>query len=165
VPSRFIALTCSLPVELARRYSKLDSFQRSIHVLTKSLLRSHDGTFRAPSPRPQTSPPEPFKLSQRLKSVVIEQIITRYEAREPSTALAASFGISKGSVIRLLRDAGVLIRNQPLTDNQITKAAHRYGSGQSLSAIAAHLGVDHGTVWRALKKRGVRMRDTHGRER
>ncbi|WP_240743553.1 helix-turn-helix domain-containing protein [Mycobacterium paragordonae] len=56
------------------------------------------------------------------------------------------------------------IRKQPLTDEQVAKAAQLYASGQSLATIGTHLGVDHGTVWHALKKRGVRMRDTHGRE-
>jgi transposase-like protein len=152
-------------VELLRRYSKLDSFQRSVAILAKSLVRSDNGTFRAPSPRPQISPPHPFKLRQRLRPDTIAQIVGRYQAGESSTSLAATFGISKGSVIRLLRDADVPIRNQGLTDDQIAEAARLYASGQSLAQIGAHLGVDHGTVWRQVRKRGVTIRDTHGRER
>jgi DNA-directed RNA polymerase specialized sigma24 family protein len=150
-------------MELLQRYSKLDSFQRSVAILTKSLVRSHDGSFHSPSRRHPAAPPKPFKLDQRLKPQAIAEIITRYEAGEPSTVIAKSFGLSKGSVIKLLRDAGVPIRNQGLTSEQVTEAARLYVSGQSLAQIAAHLGVDHGTVWRALKQHGVRMRDTHGR--
>jgi hypothetical protein len=154
-----------IAVELLRRYSNLDTFQKSVLVLARSLVRSSDGTFHVPSPRPQISPPEPFKLRQRLQPDVIAEIIARYEAGDPSTALAAAFCISKGSVIRLLRDYGVKIRNQGLTEEQVAKAARLYISGQSLAQIGAHLSVDHGTVWRQLRKRGVKMRDTSGRER
>src|SRR3977135_1820980 len=88
--------------ELLRRYSKLDTFQRSVLILAKSLVRSDDGSFHVPSSRHQAKPPEPFKLSQRLRPDIIKHIVSRYEAGEPSTALAAAFGINKGSVIRLL---------------------------------------------------------------
>lgn len=150
-------------MELLGRYSKLDSFQRSVAILTKSLVRGHDGTFRTRLSRSQTAAPEPFKLDQRFRPDITAEIVTRYEAGEPSTAVAARFGISKGSVIRLLREAGVPIRNQGLTDDQIAEAVQLYASGHSLAAIGAHFGVDHGTVWRQLRKRGVKMRDTHGR--
>jgi DNA invertase Pin-like site-specific DNA recombinase len=152
-------------VELLRRYSKHDTFQRSIHILTKSLVRSHDGTFHPPSKRPQPAPVEPFKLDQRLTPATITKIIERYEAGEPSTAIAITFNISKGSVIRLLRQANVPIRNQGLSDDQIAEAAQLYASGNSLAAIGAHLGVDHTTIHRYLLKRGIKMRDTHGGER
>jgi hypothetical protein len=79
-----------------RRYSNLDSFQKSVQILTKSLVRSDNDTFHVPIPRTRTSPPEPFKLCQRLKPDTITEIIERYEAGEPSTALAAAFNISKG---------------------------------------------------------------------
>ena len=85
-----------------------------------------------PHPRQLTSPAEPCKLGQRLKHDVINELVTRYEAGEPSTALAAAFGINKGSVIRVLRDAGITIRNQGLSDDQIAEAARLYTSGLSL---------------------------------
>jgi len=150
-------------VEILKRYSNLDTFQNSVHILAKSLVRSSDGTFHVPSPRPQTNPPEPFKLNQRLKPDTVAEIVARYVAGEPSTAVAAAYNISKGSVIRLLRNAGVPIRNQPLTDDQVSEAVQLYASGNSLAQIGTHLGVDHGAVWRQLRKWGVKMRDTHGR--
>jgi environmental stress-induced protein Ves len=69
-------------VELLGRYSKLDTFQRSIHILAKSLVISDNGTFHAPSQQRQASPPEPFKLDQRLKPEIVAKIVTRYEAGE-----------------------------------------------------------------------------------
>lgn len=107
----------------------------------------------------------PFKLAQRLDTASKATIIARYRSGESSTSLAAVFGVSKNSVIKLLRDAGVPIRRQGLTNEQIDDAARLYEAGQSLAKIGRQLGVDHGTVWRQLKNCGVRMRDTHGRER
>jgi len=153
-------------VEILRRYSNLDTFQKNALISTKSLVRTSDGLPRVPSRRPQTIPEEPykpFKLTQRLKPDTVAEIIAHYEAGEPSTAIATTYGISKGSVIRLLRDAGVPIRKQGLTEEGVAEAARLYASGQSLAQIGMYLGVDHGTVWRQLRKHGVKMRDTHGR--
>lgn len=150
-----------------QRYSNLDSVSKIFQELCADGLISPDGT---PVPRSdrspeQVEPSQPFKLDQRLKPAIVAEISARYEAGEPSTAIASSCGLSKGSVIRLIREAGISIRRQGLTNNQITEAAQLYDSGLSLAKIGARFGVDHGTVWRQLKKRGVRMRDTHGRSR
>lgn len=67
-------------------------------------------------------------------------------------------------MIKLLREAGVSIRNQGLTDEQVAEAIRNYEAGKSLAKIGTHLGADAGTIRRALLKRGVTMRDSHGRE-
>lgn len=150
-----------------RRYSNLDTPSKTLQILRTAGLISPDGR---PIPRSdrstdQVKPAQPFKLDQRLKPEIVAEIVATYEAGEPSTVIAASYGLSKGSVIRLLRDSGVTIRNQGLTDDQIAEAAQLYALGLSLAKIGARFDVDHGTVWRALKKRGVKMRDTHGQDR
>jgi DNA invertase Pin-like site-specific DNA recombinase len=152
-------------VEVLRRYSKLDSFQNVVQILRKHEIINDDGSLRVSSPRSRTTPPEPFKLDQRLKPQAVAELVARYEAGEPSTALATLFGISKGSVLRLLRDADVPIRKQRLSDDQITEAARLYASGLSLGKIGQMFGVDSTTVWRRLLGRGVTMRDSHGRNR
>ena len=154
-------------MEVLQRYSNLDTVQKTLRMLHKAGLVSPDGR---PIPRSdrsteQIEPAQPFKLDQRLKPDTVAEIVARYDAGEASTAIATSCGLSKGSVIRLLREAGITIRNQGLTDDQIAEAAQLYASELSLAKIGTRFDVDHGTVWRALKKRGVRMRDTHGRER
>ncbi|GAC1402501.1 MAG: hypothetical protein NVS4B6_27760 [Mycobacterium sp.] len=150
-----------------QRYSNLDTPSKTLQILFSAGLISPDG---GPIPRSdrsteQIGPAQPFKLDQRLKPAIVAEIVSRYEAGEPSTAIAASHALSKGSVIRLLREADIPIRNQGLTDDQIADAAQLNASGLSLAKIGAQFDVDHGTVWRQLKKVGVRMRDTHGRER
>ena len=150
-----------------RRYSNLDTPSKTLQILHAARLISPAGKPIARSDRSteQIEPAQPFKLNQRLKPEIVAEIVARYEAGEASAAIAASYGLSKGSVIGLLRDAGIKIRNQGLTDDQIAEAAQLYASGLSLANIGARFDVDHGTVWRQLKKRGVKMRDTHGRDR
>jgi hypothetical protein len=150
-----------------QRYSNLDTPSKTLQILCAAGLLSPGGKPIARSDRSteQINPAQPFKLDQRMKAEILLEIVARYEAGEPSTAIAASFGLSKGSVIRLLREASIPIRNQGLSSDQVAEAGQRYVSGDSLAKIGALLGVDHGTVWRALTKRGVRMRDRHGRKR
>jgi hypothetical protein len=150
-----------------QRYSNLDTVSKTFQFLSTADLISPDGrpVHRSDRSSEQIEPSRPFKLDQRLKPAKVAEIVARYEAGEPSTAVAASYGLSKGSVIRLLHEAGIPIRRQGLTVEQTSEAARLYESGWSLAKIGAHLCVDHGTVWRALKKRGVKMRDTHRRER
>ena len=152
-------------MELAQRYSNLDTVQKTLRMLQSAGLISPDGRPVDRSDRSREPIVQPFKLTQRLDNSTINEIITNYESGKSSYELAEECGISKNSVIKLLREAGVPIRNQPLTDQQVTEAIRLYEAGKSLAKIGAHLGVDHGTVWRQLKKCGVEMRDTHGKER
>ena len=149
-----------------QRYSNLYVLSNMVQTLQDAGLMTPDGQVRpSSSPRQDTRPPEPFKLSQRLDEATINKIITQYEAGTSSLRLANQFRISKGSVIRVLRDAGVSIRNQSLSEKQIKQATKLYLSGMSLINIGTQLGFDATTVHRQLFRRGVKMRDTHGRER
>ncbi|MFF7944516.1 hypothetical protein ACFZC5_32825 [Nocardia gamkensis] len=153
-------------MDVAGGYSKLDTFQKQVETLRNCLVTDGDGGFQAPSHRhQQASAVLPFKLSQRLGQETIRQIVARYEAGEPSTALMKEFSLSKGSVLKVLREAGVAMRNQGLSEEQVGEAQGLYAAGWSLARIGEKFGVDHSTVWRQLRGRGVTMRDTQGRER
>jgi hypothetical protein len=153
-------------VDVAGGYSKLDTFQKRVKKLRNCLVTDESGGFQPSSHRQQSpSAVPPFRLSQRLGQETIRQIVARYEAGEPSTALMQAFGLSKGSVLEVLRDARVAMRNQGLSDGQIEEAERLYETGWSLARIGGKFGVDHTVVRRQLMLRGVPMRDTHGRER
>jgi hypothetical protein len=83
----------------------------------------------------------------------------------PSTQLRDCYGISKGAVLRLLREHDIPIRRQSMTEAEIDQAAEFYRDGNSLATVGTKLGYDHGTIHHALKRAGVTMRDSHGRER
>lgn len=99
---------------------------------------------------------------RRLPTETIQQLVTDYQAGTPSTQLATRYGISKGAVLRLLREQGVPIRRQPMTATKIAQAIQLYRQGLSLAAVGAQLGYDHGTIHRVLRQAGVATRDSHG---
>jgi DNA-directed RNA polymerase specialized sigma24 family protein len=81
------------------------------------------------------------------------------------TQLAKKHGISKTAVLGLLRSAGVTIRHQPLTSDQVAEAIRLYQSGWSMARIADRIGRDDSLVHKTLHRAGVPTRDPHGRER
>ncbi|MDT5220065.1 MAG: hypothetical protein QOF15_2170, partial [Mycobacterium sp.] len=111
----------------------------TLQILRIAGLISRDGSAvrRSDRSRQQSVTPQPFKLAQRLKPGTVAEIVARYEAGEPLTALAGRFGISKTSVIKLLREVDVPIRKQRVIDDQIAEAAQLYESGLSLAKIGA----------------------------
>jgi hypothetical protein len=109
--------------------------------------------------------PRVHAAQRRLSPGTIQQLITDYQAGTPSTQLMLTYHLGKGTVLRLLREHGVQLRNQRITPDEVEQAIQLYGQGLSLTAVGATLGYDHGTIWRALKRAGVTMRDTHGRDR
>jgi len=74
-----------------------------------------------------------------------------------------TYHLGKGTVLRLLRQHGVQLRNQRMTAAEIEQAIQLYGQEHSLAAVGTKLGYDHGTIWQALKRAGVPRRDSHGR--
>ena len=103
-------------------------------------------------------------VRRRLGAEVITQLVHDYQAGVPSTELTVTYGIGKGTVLRLLRFQGVQLRRQRTADDEIAQAAALYTHGLSLAAIGQHLGRDHTVVWHAIIRAGVPMRDSHGRE-
>jgi hypothetical protein len=137
-------------VELLGRYSKLPNLLQLPHYNTNRNV-------------PIT--PQVHAARRRLPAETIQQLVTDYQARVPSTELAKRFGVSKGAVLHLLRKQGVSIRRQSMTEAEVEQATQLYRAGNSLVAVGAKLGYDHGTIHRALKQANVSMRDSHGRER
>lgn len=147
-----------------QRYSNLDTLSELFQKMCADGLITPDGRAICRSDR-SVEVTRPFKLDQRLTDEIRSEIVSLYRSGEPSAAIGTTYNLNKNSVIKVLREAGIAIRRQPLADEQIDDAVHLYEAGQSLARIGAKLGVEAGTVSRALIKRGVRTRDTHGRER
>jgi hypothetical protein len=74
-----------------------------------------------------------------------------------------TYGLSKGSVLRLLHEHGVAMRRQPMTESEVDQATILYRAGWSLSMIGSKFSLDGMTVRAALLKRGVAMRSAHER--
>ncbi|TDU87557.1 hypothetical protein EV138_1081 [Kribbella voronezhensis] len=112
----------------------------------------------------ETTPtPRVHKLDERLDSETVAKIVAEYEAGGSSESIGALFCLSKRSVIKILREAGIKVRYPRMTEAELRRATMLYNSGSSLVGVGNRLGREHSTVYKALKRARVRMRDTHGR--
>ena len=87
----------------------------------------------------------------------------RYEAGETTLQIANYYRISKTRFATDLREQGVTIRRQGLTDDQLTEAAMLYANGESLFGIGIRFRVSQTTIAAALQRRGVQLRPRPGR--
>jgi DNA-binding transcriptional regulator LsrR (DeoR family) len=86
-------------------------------------------------------------------------LIEAYQAGASADQVAKDFGIGKASVVRLLREAGVIRKQNRPTEAQLAQATHLHiKEGWSLERIGEHLGFRNTTIYRHLKQRGVVMR-------
>jgi transcriptional regulator of aromatic amino acid metabolism len=88
--------------------------------------------------------------------------VARYQAGETTQQVGTRYGISKTRVATILREQGVTVRRQGLTDEQVTEAATLYVSGKSLAWLGTRFGVSHTTVAVVLRHRGVQLRPRRG---
>jgi len=112
---------------------------------------------------PKSPKPRDYAVYRRLAPATIQQLVTNYQAGAPSTQLMVTYTLGKGTVLRLLREEGIQLRNQRMSPDHIEQVIQLYGHGHSLAAVGAKLGYDHGTIWQALKRAGVPRRDCHAR--
>lgn len=85
-------------------------------------------------------------------------MVCRYESGDTTTLLATDYAVVKSTILRVLREACVVVRRQPLTDAQIHEAARLYSSGLSLSQVAEQLKVNQETMRVAIIAAGVTLR-------
>lgn len=102
-------------------------------------------------------------LRRRLPAGVIQEVVSRYDAGEETPLLCKEYGVSKGGLLKLLREEGVRLRRQPLADGVVAEAARLYESGLSLTRVAERLGVSRESLRRGLLDAGVVMRSRGGR--
>ncbi len=112
-------------------------------------------------PVPQPAPPTQRCLRFRLTDAQCQALVADYRNGTPTTELTSRYHLSKGSVLKILDEAGVEMRRQGLTEPQTDEAVRLYESGLSLAAIAAKLNSAPTTINRVLVARGIRLRDRH----
>jgi DNA-directed RNA polymerase specialized sigma24 family protein len=81
------------------------------------------------------------------------EIIAAYESGATSRQLAKFYEVSKTNIEDLLHRAGVSMRYQSLTPDQVKEAIELHAQGLSTYKIAAKFGVAQCTVWRAIARR------------
>lgn len=85
-------------------------------------------------------------------------MVQEYEEGTSTPELCRKYEISKGGILRLLREEGVQIRSQPMSEEMIAQAAQLYRSGVGAPAIAEQLGVTRQGLRRVLVREGIAAR-------
>jgi transposase len=106
-----------------------------------------------------------LSVLERLGSEGVAQLVADYEAGEPSTGLTKKYGVGKGTVLRLLRQYGATMRQQPMSPDDAAQAIALYKRGWSLARVGHHFGREHSVIRDILERAGIARRDVHGRER
>lgn len=103
-------------------------------------------------------PPRVHAVERRLDQLTRQELIAAYIAGSPTTALMEQHNLGKGTVLGILRRAGVEMRNQGLDFAELPRAIALYESGLSLKRVAEQVACDAETVRKELKAAGVRLR-------
>ena len=122
-------------------------------------------------------------LGRKRKRLPITQIITDYQSGMTSVEVGEKYGVSSGTILHRLKEAGVKIRKRGFGGMSRSKSgkiyqeasvrntwdyhnypniASEYQSGMSLEALGEKYGVSSGTISRNLKKAGVKIRKGGG---
>jgi transposase len=109
-------------------------------------------------PVPEPEPVRVRRVEWRLGEDGIKELILDYEGGLVVPELQTKYGLSKGSVRKLLSEAGVSMRRRPVPDDVIEQIIDLYESGLSIRQVAAKSGVPKTTVQNLLVKSGVTMR-------
>jgi hypothetical protein len=90
-------------------------------------------------------------------------IVSAYRSGSTLTQIAVDHGRSKNGISAALKRAGINVRYNLLTPDQVADAARLYDAGLSLVALGAHFEVDASTVRRAFVRAGIATRPRPGR--
>jgi lambda repressor-like predicted transcriptional regulator len=135
-----------------RRYSKQPHLWRASERLTK--LLDHDLGQRTGNRPAGDPPPHVHKLAHRLTVEAIGTLQQAYQTGASLAGLQQQFDLSRGSVQRVLREAGVRRRRKSLTDAEVAVLVERSESGLTIRQIAAEQGLAKTTVQNALVRAG-----------
>jgi len=109
------------------------------------------------SPLRPASSGTPPRSKRFLVPTDIDDIVHRYDTGETIEQIGGRYGISKTRVAFVLREQGVTIRRQGLTDERLTEVAELYAAGRSLAWLGARYGISHTTVATALRRFGAKV--------
>ena len=146
-------------VEVLRRYSRRGDLWRHATKMNLQLAR---GDTR-PAATPVRGGQPAHRVDVRLGSDQIAQIVADYEAGTETAELQLRYGLSKGSVRKLLTDAGAAPHRRPLSDDEIHACSRLYAGGMTIREVAAKRGLPKTTVQDALRRLGVESRPARRR--
>jgi hypothetical protein len=140
-------------VEAIGRNSNLGHHRKKWADLRRRILNS------PPRPASGGTPPRSKRI---LGATDVDDIVKNYDSGETTQQIGAHFGISKSRVATVLREQGITIRRQGITEEQVKEAATFYAAGRSLEWIGARYNVSHTTVATALRRQEIQLRPRPG---
>jgi hypothetical protein len=141
-------------VGIVGRYSNPRYPERTLAEL-ENLVTLVNSAEDAPALRRSTSIRD---VARRLGQEQVGQLIHDYESGAESTELMTKYGLSKASVLKLLKTNGVEMRRQAMTPGQLESAISLYENGMALVTISKQVRAPRETVRRALVDAGVALR-------
>jgi hypothetical protein len=150
-------------VEIARRYANRGEATADLHKTARKLAKA--AGKREPTADQTNRPGQAPRVVDRLGPDVIAQLVAEYQAGEPSTTLTTRYGVGKGTVLRLLREHSVTVRQPPTQDADAAQAIELYQQGWSLARVGQKLNRDPATIRNILIRAGIPRRDAHGHDR
>ena len=148
-------------VELLRTYCNRNETTRQVD----GLVAEARGQIGSTALKRSSQPPRAARLGKKLPADIEEKILEGYRAGRTVYEIAGEHGIHRVTASVVLKRAGVTMRRNPPSEEQVKEMIRLYNQGLSLQKIGDRLGFDASTVLNKLRSRGVRTRDSHGRIR
>jgi hypothetical protein len=98
------------------------------------------------------------RIADRLDEPAIDQLVRDYQAGATGWQLATQFGLARSTVIKLLKERGVVVRRPRVTDEDKAEMVRLFLDGMTQVAIAARFGRDPGLIWHVLERAGLKGR-------
>lgn len=95
------------------------------------------------------------RLSKRLSAEKIERLVSDYLAGSTAAEVGQRYGVAKSSVLRMVRQAGELVRHPRLSRTETAQLVALYEEGLSQKDIAERLGRSPSAVWHCLRRAGL----------
>jgi hypothetical protein len=102
------------------------------------------------------------QVSLRLSSSDKAAMVEAYGSGIPTTTLCMEYHVSKVTVLKVLGQAGVQMRRQPMAPEMVAEACQLYVEGLSLQQVADRLDAPVGSVRNVLLRAGVTLRSPCG---
>lgn len=128
----------------------------------RKLVMAYRKERQQPEDKARSNRP-PRNLNRRFTDEQIQELVVRYNNGSTSIKLAAENQVSKSSLVKLLKSNGAMIRQQPMSESNTSRAVSLYAQGHSLSQIAGRLEITQEVIRRKLIQAGTVMR-SNGRD-
>jgi hypothetical protein len=138
-------------VEVLRRCSKLPDTSGILDAVSHPTKDRRESRIR----------PRVHRVETRLGPEQLTQLTRDYQDGATTKQLRDAYHLNPASIRRLLIEAGVHRRGQPMTPDEIDLAVERYTAGMTMAQVGEELNRPLSTIQTALSKHGVATRSRH----